>query len=345
MTYNDRSCLENMSCARLWEIVKQPRCAIFKPLSANQYNVARKACVQAILNTDNAQHFQSVKKVQMFYEMNSEVLTAAAEMYRESLEEDEEPVFPMPEVSEVFKEASNKQTLINLMVHLADTSNACKPFRICQTWVQKAMEENFLQGDEEKLLGLPVQALNDREKANLPHSQIGFIEYLVAPFLLVVIKVLPPADALQAQLLINVKTWEKLWQQQGPSDEEKQKVAARVKESLRVNLNALGDKARSSRQLRNLYGAAVNEYDVPNICFSLDDCFLYVTSSLPQPSGAREQEEVVALCGQVAIFELRTAQLVLQLPCHQKAVRCFDRHPFTEMLVTGSFDKTVKFWS
>ena len=50
------------------------------------------------------------------------------------------------------------------------------------------MEENFLQGDEEKLLGLPVQALNDREKANLPHSQIGFIEYLVAPFLLVVIK-------------------------------------------------------------------------------------------------------------------------------------------------------------
>lgn len=29
----------------------------------------------------------------------------------------------------------------------------------------------------------------------------------------------------------------------------------------------------------------------------------------------------MALCGQVAIFELRTAQLVLQLPCHQKAVR------------------------
>ena len=87
------------------------------------------------------------------------------------------------------------------------------------------------------------------------------------------------------------------------------------------------------------------------------------------------------LCGQLAIFELRSARLVLQLPCHEKAVRgptlarhmgrtsgehagdmqgtcrghgdvivvivqgCFDRHPFTEMLVTGSFDKTVKFWS
>ena len=61
--------------------------------------------------------------------------------------------------------------------------------RICQIWVQKAMEENFLQGDEEKLLGLPVHALNDRERANLPYGQIGFIEYLVAPFLLTVTKV------------------------------------------------------------------------------------------------------------------------------------------------------------
>ena len=51
------------------------------------------------------------------------------------------------------------------------------------------MEENFLQGDEEKLLGLPVQALNDREKANLPYGQIGFIEYLVAPVLLTITKV------------------------------------------------------------------------------------------------------------------------------------------------------------
>mmetsp|Transcript_71269 Transcript_71269/g.157343 ORF Transcript_71269/g.157343 Transcript_71269/m.157343 type:complete len:425 (-) Transcript_71269:124-1398(-) len=144
-----------------------------------------------------------------------------------------------------------------------------------------------------------------------------------------------------------------------------------LKESMRVNLNALGDRvvsfavlalsvspngsmvaactdrsrvivlqARSSRQLRNLYGASVNEYDLPSVCFSLDSCFLYVSSSLPQP-----REEVKVLCGQLAIFELRSARLVLQLPCHEKAVRCFDRHPFTEMLVTGSFDKTVKFWS
>lgn len=51
------------------------------------------------------------------------------------------------------------------------------------------MEENFLQGDEEKLLGIPVQPLCDREKAKMAYGQIGFIEYLVAPFLLTVTKV------------------------------------------------------------------------------------------------------------------------------------------------------------
>ncbi|CAE7894074.1 Pde4d, partial [Symbiodinium necroappetens] len=63
-----------------------------------------------------AQHFQSVKKVQMFYEMNSEVLQMAGDVYREQVEEDEEePVFPLPEVTDVFKDTNNKQILVNLL--------------------------------------------------------------------------------------------------------------------------------------------------------------------------------------------------------------------------------------
>eukprot|EP00439_Symbiodinium_sp_Y106_P065671 s253_g10.t1 len=147
--------------------------------------------------------------------------------------------------------------------------------------------------------------------------------------------------------------------------------AGETQEVLRTNLNALGDsvvsfavlalaaspdgafvaactdrsrvillQARSPRQLRNFYGAAVGEYDMPTVAFSLDGCFLYVSSTLPQPA-RREEDEVKALCGQVAIFEVRSGQMVLQLPCHEKSVRCFHRHPYSEMLVTGSFDKMV----
>ena len=52
----------------------------------------------------------------MLYEMNSEVLDHATEIFRESRDEDEEPNFPIPEVVEVFKEPSTKQTLMDLMV-------------------------------------------------------------------------------------------------------------------------------------------------------------------------------------------------------------------------------------
>eukprot|EP00928_Gymnodinium_smaydae_P019063 TRINITY_DN17282_c0_g1_i1.p1 TRINITY_DN17282_c0_g1~~TRINITY_DN17282_c0_g1_i1.p1 ORF type:complete len:470 (-),score=67.51 TRINITY_DN17282_c0_g1_i1:82-1491(-) len=152
-------------------------------------------------------------------------------------------------------------------------------------------------------------------------------------------------------------------------------AAGGASERSKVNLNALGDsvvsfavlsltcssdgafvaictdKSRiivmpvfSSTQIRNLYGATVDEYDVPTVRFSLDGTFLYATSSLPHVQKAATERDVSAICGEIAIFELRTGELVLKLPCHTKPVRCLDRHPFKEALVTGSFDKTVRFW-
>jgi len=146
-------------------------------------------------------------------------------------------------------------------------------------------------------------------------------------------------------------------------------------ERQRINLNALGDnvvsftalalavspdrsliavctdKSRtivlptfSGTQLRNLYGAVVDQYDVPSCCFSLDRSFLYVTSSLPQTSVMPKDSTGEPMCGEVVVFEVRTGEVVLKLPCHAKPVRCMDRHPFSETLVTGSFDKKIKFW-
>lgn len=108
-------------------------------------------------------------------------------------------------------------------------------------------------------------------------------------------------------------------------------------------------KAFTSTQLRNLYGAVVDEYDVPSITFSLDRCFLYATSSLAAQALARQRDDGEKMaqaveCGKVAIFEVQSGQLVLQLQCHEKPVRCMQRHPHSEAIITGSFDKTVKYW-
>jgi len=107
--------------------------------------------------------------------------------------------------------------------------------------------------------------------------------------------------------------------------------------------------AYSNRQLRNLYGAVVEEYDTPTVCFSLDNTFVYCSSSLAvKAQGSDDLEErlaqVTAMCGQISIFELKSAQEVLRLPCHERAVRCMARHPQKEVLITGSFDKTAKYW-
>merc|ERR1711971_893213 len=105
----------------------------------------------------------------------------------------------------------------------------------------------------------------------------------------------------------------------------------------------------TSRQVRNLYGATVEEYDVPSVCFSLYHTYIYTTSTLTAAICQKYEQEDRAgaklLSGQVAVFEMKTGAKILDLPIHEKAVRTLSRHPFTEALVTGSFDKTVKFWN
>jgi len=168
------------------------------------------------------------------------------------------------------------------------------------------------------------------------------------------------------------------WDVDGGSDE------GGPRERLKTNLNALGDqivsfavlalavspdrsliavctdksrvillKTFGDRQLRNLYGAIIDEYDMPSVCFSLDGSFVYATSTITLRAAALRRGEgeepsaraaVAGGAGEIAIFEVRTGELALRLSCHEKSVRCADRHPHSEMLVTGSFDKTVKCW-
>jgi hypothetical protein len=226
LRYNDKSPLENMHCAKLFEFVSLPKCSIFGSLSKCQFQEVRKICIDAILHTDNAQHFAMIKEVQMIYEVNSEILDASREFFNEDPDE-----FPTKEAQEYFRQPESRKLLVKLFLHVADISNSMKPFRICRIWAWQVLEEFFLQGDAEKRLAVPVQALNDREKVNRPFSQVGFIEFLVCPLIFVVIKVLPPMDQNAEQMLQNVKTWHQLWLTESkptPPESEKKALSDRI---------------------------------------------------------------------------------------------------------------------
>merc|ERR1719330_363163 len=142
-----------------------------------------------------------IKEVQMLYEVNSEILG-----YR--VKDDS---FPSKEAEDFLRKFDSRQLLAKYMLHLADISNCMKPYRICRIWAQKILEEFFSQGDKELEVGLPVQALNDREKVNRPLSQINFVEFLISPLIFAGIRVLPPTRHMAKQMVLNTKSWHQMW--------------------------------------------------------------------------------------------------------------------------------------
>merc|ERR1712232_640125 len=124
----------------------------------------------------------------------------------------------------------NKSTWLQLFLHLADVSNPMKPFSICEPWAYRVLDEFFLQGDEEKRLGLPVGMLNDRDKVNRPGSQHGFISFLVSPLIFATIDVFPQLRDLSMQMVSNMQDWRDLWVEDAkPESEEIAKKDADVK--------------------------------------------------------------------------------------------------------------------
>merc|ERR550537_286840 len=100
---------------------------------------------------------------------------------------------------------ANTQLAINAMLHGADVGNPMKPWELAHRLAYLCVDEFFAQGDLEKAAGIPVQMLNDRDKVNRPNSQIGFIEFVIAPFAEGIIHIFPTLDGLAFNLGDNVQ--------------------------------------------------------------------------------------------------------------------------------------------
>eukprot|EP00812_Abedinium_dasypus_P008958 NODE_2681_length_894_cov_333.696067.p1 GENE.NODE_2681_length_894_cov_333.696067~~NODE_2681_length_894_cov_333.696067.p1 ORF type:complete len:259 (-),score=71.12 NODE_2681_length_894_cov_333.696067:118-828(-) len=202
MFYNDRSPLENMHCAKLYEILEQPSANVFKDLDKADAVIARQICIETILHTDMAFHQGAVKELELLYETRSRIF----EMRR----------FDPTSVSTMLRN-EYKMTVMNALVHSADVSNPCRPFHLTFDWAQRCLAEFFAQGDKEQERNIPVSFLNDRKNLNQPNSQVGFIEFMIAPLWFALTRIFPEIHEYSDNIVANIESWESHWTETTPT--------------------------------------------------------------------------------------------------------------------------------
>lgn len=207
LRYNDSSPLENMHCARLFEVSRQAGTEIFTGLTDEQLREARGIIVESILHTDLAHNSKLVKAMRKIGDEHKETL-ALAEMLLLSGQMD----FPSKEVVEICSAAHGKRELCAVLLHFCDVSNPMKPWRQCMQWASLLTEEFSLQGYREKELGLPVSPLNDTGNGiGEAYAQIGFIEFFVAPLAFSVQRLVPTLGFCTFHLAANMRSWIREW--------------------------------------------------------------------------------------------------------------------------------------
>jgi len=223
LRYNDNSPLENMHCALLFEICQNPSSNIFQKFGKEVYKQARKVCITAIIHTDNALHFDMVKKIKEVYDVNSDLCD------HQAMASDGE--FTTEYIDQVL--CKNNVLWFQMLLHLCDVSNPLKPWEISSRLAALVSDEFFAQGDEEKRLGLPVGMLNDREKVSRSGSEHGFINFLVAPLTFATVSNFPMLHPLAVQMSSNLQEWRNMWVRDvKPSAEDIAKRDAEVQKIL-----------------------------------------------------------------------------------------------------------------
>ncbi|KAJ1482889.1 hypothetical protein T484DRAFT_3635774 [Baffinella frigidus] len=140
--------LEKHHVLRAFEVMVRQDIGLLKGLSSESYWDFRNAAAGCILATDFARHSS----------------------YRDQLVQ-EGASRPIP-----------IQLEMELLIKCADISNVLKPFHIARRWALRITDEFLQQGDIELARGMEVSSACDRRTASRVQMQVGFVDFVCAPF-------------------------------------------------------------------------------------------------------------------------------------------------------------------
>ena len=213
ITYNDASCLENYHSSFLFRILRKEENNIIEKFSVNNYKDIRKRMISQILATDMANHGENISLIRT--RINT-------------WKEEGQIRFNLFSGNEKNK-FDEQQLLLNYLIHMADLGHNCKKYEISVQWVKLLSEEFWRQGDLEKEKGLPISFLCDRNKIDVPSSQVGFLKGFILSSFDCLVAIFPKLKYTIENAENNIKIWQKLqnekrmlgWSPKKTKEEEK----------------------------------------------------------------------------------------------------------------------------
>ncbi|KNC50844.1 cAMP and cAMP-inhibited cGMP 3',5'-cyclic phosphodiesterase 10A [Thecamonas trahens ATCC 50062] len=104
----------------------------------------------------------------------------------------------------------HRKMLSALIISACDLSASTKPWDIQHPVTMSIFEEFFAQGDEEKATGITPIPMMDREVANIPELELGFIDYVAAPTYTALADLVPELAPLVDGVSSNRQVWDQL---------------------------------------------------------------------------------------------------------------------------------------
>ena len=213
-----QSVLEVHHCNITVEVLAQSECEIFASLPREEEAAAYRLLIDSILGTDMAKHAEFVQQLKQLKGSSSTAScgssssTFVEELLRSGAADgggDSNVASTTSIEDQLVREQERDRLIAMTLIKIADISNVAKPFEISKRWGQAVIEEFSKQGDAEKVTGLDVQPLFDREKnRNLAKTQIGFIKFVAEPFFsLVVANLLPELQYCVDNIHTNSAEW------------------------------------------------------------------------------------------------------------------------------------------
>mmetsp|Transcript_59079 Transcript_59079/g.111381 ORF Transcript_59079/g.111381 Transcript_59079/m.111381 type:complete len:383 (-) Transcript_59079:23-1171(-) len=192
--YSELSPLENHHAAIGLQIMENSDRDMFGTLPAHTLKEVRETYTHAILQTDMKQHFAMVDQLKA-------VKTRSPEYFNQEVMQD-------------------RRDLVGFLSHSVDIGNPLLPcFELSRTWAVRISQEFWNQYEKEIESGLPPTQMwaDINTPTGFLRSQLGFINFIVAPLWCGVLDVLPEFDVasdLRKHLKDNTEVWNKLLEEE-----------------------------------------------------------------------------------------------------------------------------------